>query len=278
MISGTLDRPWWFSQHPPTHQTSPPWFWAWTSFSKAHLQNWNSGEKTCFCRLKLGVVDAQDVGIGQQRLQAGEESRIPSSKDFFLTSGREFNLLKASTIAGISPSWIPLEPIFVKASLVSEVRKLDSSKPIAFADFLGLWGFLTFDDFWTDLPPPLSLIPSYSTTIWAALVDESVDELVLSIEVSGAAIFFFGLGQGLPGWTWPTLESDFFIGIATSTKRVKPQSKATGTGFWWSGYWDLDNQRTVEGYRPSCGWTISERWRATIYQADKMIVDAGVLG
>ena len=31
-----------------------------------------------------------------------------------------------------------------------------------------------------------SLNPSYSTTIGAALVDESVDELVLSIEVGGA--------------------------------------------------------------------------------------------
>ena len=44
-----------------------------------------------------------------------------------------------------------------------------------------------FDDFSTDLPPPPST-PSYSTAIWVALVDESVDELVLSIEVSGTTI------------------------------------------------------------------------------------------
>ena len=36
------------------------------------------------------------------------------------------------------------------------------------------------------LPPPSPSTPLYSTTIWAALVDESVDELVLSIKVSGA--------------------------------------------------------------------------------------------
>ena len=36
--------------------------------------------------------------------------------------------------------------------------------------------------------PPPSSTPSYSTTIWVMPVDESVDELVLSIEVSGAAI------------------------------------------------------------------------------------------
>ena len=38
------------------------------------------------------------------------------------------------------------------------------------------------------LQPPPSSTPSYSTTIWAALADESVDDLVLSLEVDGAAI------------------------------------------------------------------------------------------
>ena len=38
--------------------------------------------------------------------------------------------------------------------------------------------FWTFDDFLTDLSPspPSASTPSYSTTIWAALVDESIDE------------------------------------------------------------------------------------------------------
>ena len=46
-----------------------------------------------------------------------------------------------------------------------------------------------FDDFSTNLPPPPpASTPSYSTTIWAALNDESVDELVLSVEVSGEGI------------------------------------------------------------------------------------------
>ena len=41
----------------------------------------------------------------------------------------------------------------------------------------------------------------------------------------------FGPGQGLPGWTQPTLESKPSpVGIDTSTRRVEPQFKATGTG------------------------------------------------
>ena len=41
-----------------------------------------------------------------------------------------------------------------------------------------------FDNFLIDLPPPPPPVstPSNSTTIWDALADESVDELVLSIE------------------------------------------------------------------------------------------------
>ena len=73
--------------------------------------------------------------------------------------------------------------------------------------------------------------------------------------------------------------------IDTSTMRVEPWSKATGTGSLWSGYWDL--RRTVESYRPSCEWAISERrrmtwkvigWLLIIYQVNRIIVDAGVLG
>ena len=64
---------------------------------------------------------------------------------------------------------------------------------MAFANFSELRGFLDFltilqffDDFLTDLPPPSTL--SYLTILWVMLVDDSVDELVLSIEVRGAAI------------------------------------------------------------------------------------------
>ena len=76
---------------------------------------------------------------------------------------------------------------------MSEVRQLGSSEPMTFATFqaLELFRLLTilriFDNFSTNLPPPPST-PSYSTAIWVALADESVDELVLSIKVSGAAI------------------------------------------------------------------------------------------
>ena len=41
----------------------------------------------------------------------------------------------------------------------------------------------------------------------------------------------FGPGQGLPRWTQPTLGSKPSpVGIDTSTRRVEPQFKATGTG------------------------------------------------
>ena len=44
--------------------------------------------------------------------------------------------------------------------------------------------FGLFDDFLTDLP---TSSPHHLTALWFALVDESVNELVLSIEVSGAS-------------------------------------------------------------------------------------------
>ena len=77
----------------------------------------------------------------------------------------------------------------------------------------------------------------------------------------------------------------FPVGTDTSTRRVEPWSKATGTGFSWSSYWDL--RCTFESYRFFCGWAISERrrmtwkvigWLLIVYQVDRMIVDAGVLG
>ena len=41
----------------------------------------------------------------------------------------------------------------------------------------------------------------------------------------------FGPGQGLPGWTQPTIKSEPSpVGIDTSTRGVEPQFKATGTG------------------------------------------------
>ena len=46
-------------------------------------------------------------------------------------------------------SFICMEPIFVKANLVLEVRKLGSSKLMAFADLFGFWSFSNFDNFST---------------------------------------------------------------------------------------------------------------------------------
>ena len=65
-----------------------------------------------------------------------------------------------------------------------------SSEPMTFATFQAFEVFLDFltilrlfDDFLTDLPPPST--SSYLTALWVALVDDSIDELVLSIEVRG---------------------------------------------------------------------------------------------
>ena len=52
---------------------------------------------------------------------------------------------------------------------------------MTFAIFQVFEFFRLFDDFSTDLPPPPS-ISSYLTVIRVALVDESIDELVLSIK------------------------------------------------------------------------------------------------
>ena len=84
--------------------------------------------------------------------------------------------------------------------------------------------FRLFNDFLTNLPPPS--ISSYLTAFWVTLVDESVDELVLSIEVSG-------LGSEL-----------FAVEIDTLTRRVEPQSKATGIIFSWSAS-DTQSKATV---------------------------------
>ena len=54
--------------------------------------------------------------------------------------------------------------------------------------------FRLFDDD-LPIPPPPSSTPSYSTTIGVTLVDESVDELVPSIEVSVEGV----LGNKPPG-------------------------------------------------------------------------------
>ena len=144
---------------------------------------------------------------------------------------------------------------------MSEVKKLGSSKPRAFAGFSGFWNISAFDNFSTDLPltPPAST-PSYSTTIWAALNDESVDKRVLSIKVSGEGIL-------LNSWMECQYKLDEYLNVSTTwldrtylkkqtssgwycclTRRVEPQSKAVDTGYWWSGYWDLDNQCAVEDY------------------------------
>ena len=88
-----------------------------------------------------------------------------------------------------------LRHIFITASLVSEIRKLGSSKPMTFATFQVFevfslltifWLFDNLDEFTTvslalSLPPTTSSVPSFLGT-------KSDDLVVFNIEVSGAAI------------------------------------------------------------------------------------------
>ena len=101
-----------------------------------------------------------------------------------------------------------------------------SSEPMIFATFQAFEVFrlLTilrlFDDLdesttvSSALPPPLttSLVPS-------SLGAKSDNPVVFNIEVSGVAIHLKPLGSNPPR-----------VGIDTSTRRVKPPFKATGTG------------------------------------------------
>ena len=70
----------------------------------------------------------------------------------------------------------------------------------------------------------------------------------------------------------------FPVGTNTSTRRVELWSKLTGTSFSWSGYWDLDNWRMVQGYRFSFRWTLSEPAGNLEKQINRMLIDASVLG
>lgn len=74
--------------------------------------------------------------------------------------------------------------MFVKTSLVLQIKKLGSFKQIVFADFSGQWDFSTFNNFSTKLLP-LSLLSSsilsYLTKILVALFNKFVDEQILSI-------------------------------------------------------------------------------------------------
>ena len=129
---------------------------------------------------------------------------------------------------------------------------------MAFTNFSDLWSFLgsltiflLFDDLLTDLSPAPVSTPSNSITIWATLVDESVDKLFWVLRWSESQMNTwisctdFGVGQSLPGWAERTLESKPSpAGINTLTRSVEPQSKATSTGYWSSAS-DAQSKTTV---------------------------------
>ena len=112
------------------------------------------------------------------------------------------------------------EYLFVKVSLVSEVRKLKSSKLMTFATLQAFEVFQLFDDsdesttVLSALPPPLT-----TSSVPSSLGAKSDDPIVFNIEVSGAAIHLKSLESKPPP-----------VRIDTLTRRLKPQFKAMDTG------------------------------------------------
>ena len=97
------------------------------------------------------LTEAQAFRISEQSEVWLVRTRTSSLQLVGLLILKGFNSWQFSIV-----SFVCLEPIFVKASLVLEIRTLDSSEPMAFADFSGLWSFLTFDDsltFWRFFNP-----------------------------------------------------------------------------------------------------------------------------
>ena len=93
-------------------------------------------------------------------------------------------------------SFVCLEPIFVKASLVSEVGKVGSSEPMIFATFQAFEVFrlLTILQFFDDLDEfttVSSALPLFQRTpsVPSSLGAKSDDPVVFNNEISGAAIY-----------------------------------------------------------------------------------------
>ena len=82
---------------------------------------------------------------GSANLMGAQALRISLTEDWCFDKHEHFRFFQWWSVVFHHE----IHAIFIRASLVSEVRKLGSSKPMTFADFLGLWGFLTFDDFLT---------------------------------------------------------------------------------------------------------------------------------
>ena len=160
-------------RHPPSHQTDlrPG------RLSGAHLQNLAEGGRA-FCRQKLG---AEGLEVTLSFALTIIEAKVVS-RELLLGLAKKKSLKNCQSSNGSSSS----------SYVLTEDRCFGkrSSEPMAFCKLsrpLRFFGFLTifrlFDDLSTAplLPPSTS---SYLTITWAALVDESVDALVLSLEVS----------------------------------------------------------------------------------------------
>ena len=178
-------------------------FWAWTSSScsSGTCPRTESGGRMCVPQIRTWCRGVRLKEV--LKMLALVSENCSRGRIWIFSARRPSSLLWGKTWQSIS-SFVSfalsiIDPKVVLRELLSPANLKSSSSLYPWTDggsvlrqmFLrttGLWGFSTFDDFWTDMPPPPSSTPSYSTRIWAALVDESVDELVLSIEVSGAAI------------------------------------------------------------------------------------------
>ena len=98
--------------------------------------------------------------------------------------------------------------------------------------------FGLFDDFLTNVPIPST--SSYSTVIWVIIVDESIDELVLNIEVSGTSIvlkLWIKLPIEITTMTTAIIITAIFTIITT-----KPDSTLSGSCCKLSTFWNLQHQ------------------------------------
>ena len=120
-----------------------------------------------------------------------------------------------------APNSLHREYFFVKASLVSQVRKLSSSEPMTFATLQAFKVFRLFDD--SDKSTTVSsalTLPPTTSSVSRSLGAKCDDLVVFNIEVSGAAIHLKSVESKPP-----------LVGIDTSTRRVLALIQGNGYRF-----------------------------------------------
>ena len=122
----------------------------------------------------------------------------------------------------------------------------------------------TFDDISTDLPPAST--SSCSNAIWVALVDESVDELVLNIEVSGATTLlkvWLKLPVEITTVTTTIINSInlMLANWLSSVSATTTNPDYTLPGLCWLGTRGLQHRGKWCSYPAKLGWTAGKIWR-----------------